>query len=101
MLQFQSPGNAQSSLWSPLYKEHQQYKMPQMEFGYPQFALAKSSVQVVSKAYSPCQSIDKTNWYAYLAQLKHIVSLDQLGQDHQCTEAIEQYLKIKAKDPQN
>jgi hypothetical protein len=75
--------------------------MPQMGFGYRQFVLAKSSAQLRSMVYSPYQSIDKTNWYAYLAQLKHIVSLDQLGQVRQYIKAIEQYLKIKAKDPQN
>lgn len=70
--------------------------MPQMGFGYPQFALVQRSAQVMSKAYSPCRSADKTNWYAYLAQLGHITSLDQLGQDPQCIKAIEQYSKIKA-----
>ena len=97
ILRFQSSGNAQSSLSSPLYKEHQQYKMPQMEFGYPQFALAKSSAQVLSMVYSPCQSVDKTNWYTCLLQLEHIADPDQLDQDHQYIKAIEQYLKIKAK----
>jgi hypothetical protein len=101
MLGFQSIGNAQSSLWSPLYKELQQYKMPQMGFGYPQFALVQRGAQVMSKAYSPCRSADKTNWYACLAQLEHIANLDRPGQDRQCTKVIEQYLKIKAKDPQN
>jgi hypothetical protein len=101
MLGFQSIGNVQSSLWSPLYKERQQYKMLQMGFGYPQFALVQRGAQVMSKAYSPSRSADKTNWYACLAQLEHIASLDQLGQDPQCIKAIEQYLKIKARGPQN
>ena len=75
--------------------------MPQMGFGYLQFALVQRGAQVMSKAYSPCRSADKTNWYVYPVQLEHIASPDLLGQDRQCTEAIEQYLKIKAKDPQN
>ena len=75
--------------------------MLQMGFGYPQFALVQRGAQVMSKAYSPSRSADKTNWYACLAQLEHIASLDQLGQDPQCIKAIEQYLKIKARGPQN
>jgi hypothetical protein len=47
--------------------------------------------------YSPCRIVDKTNWYAYLAQLKHRASLAQLGQAPQCTKAIERCLKIEAK----
>ena len=70
--------------------------MLQMGFGYPQFALVQRGAQVMSKAYLPCRSADKTNWYACLAQLKHTVSPDRLGQDRQCTKAIGQYLKIKA-----
>ena len=70
--------------------------MPQMGFGYLQFALVQRGAQVMSKAYSPCRSADKTNWYAYLVQLEHIASPDRLDQDHQCIKAIEQYSKIKA-----
>ena len=75
--------------------------MPQMGFGYQQFALAKSSAQEQSMVYSPCRSVDKTNWYACLPQLEHIADPDRPGQDRQCTKAIEQYLKIKARSPQN
>ena len=53
----------------------------------------------MSKAYSPCRSVDKTNWYTYLAQLERIARLDQPDQGRQCIKAIEQYLKIKATRP--
>ena len=71
--------------------------MPQMEFGYPQFALEKSGAQVLSMACSPYQSVDKTNWYACLLQPIHKAIPDQLIQGRQYIKAIEQYLKIKAK----
>ena len=52
--------------------------------------------------YSPCRSVGKTNWYAYLAQLEHTARLDQQGQGRQCIKVIEQYLKIKAtRSPKN